>query len=257
MGSLLGAVGLSLLLLASGDPVQRAAARLLGSTVLYPLREALVVAPRMLELWRENRRLRERLAAVHWERSRLRLLEEENRRLRELLALTRSSPESLLLGLVVSYETTPLGDLLVCNRGSADGVLPGTPVLVHGALLGTVVESWPGGARCRTLWHRDTRVSARVGWEGPRGILEGDPDIAPLLRLSGVPLGEPVAAGDTVYTSGLGRLFPRGIPVGIVERVRPDSLASLQRIRVRPLVDRSRIRDVFLLLQHAGEGAPR
>ncbi|MBD3335856.1 MAG: rod shape-determining protein MreC [Candidatus Eisenbacteria bacterium] len=239
---------ISVILLVAGDGIQSRAASLLATTTLRPFQVALTLGPRLGFSWLENRGLHRRLEEQAWNRIRLQQLQAENRRLRALLDMTRTSPESLMVASILAREATLLGEVLHVDKGRSDGLREGAPVLSRGRLVGMVDQVEFARSRVLTLWNRRLRVSVRVGRPGPGGLLRWESDPGTRLRLEGIALEENVAPGDTVWTSGLGEVFPPGIPVGRVTAVEADSLKLLQAIRVRPLVSLARLQDVLVLV---------
>lgn len=246
-GALLSCTLISVALLAFGDVVQVPVSSLLATTVLRPFQVALTLGPRLGSLWLENRQLHQVLETRAWDRTRLRHLEAENRRLRDLLEMRREEPESLVVTSVLSREPTRYGEILYINKGLAQGLTAGVPAVSSGRLVGMVEAVEPVRSRVITLWNVKLRVSARVGIRGPGGILRWEAALGQDLVLENIPLEEPVAIGDTVWTSGLGEVFPPGILVGRVRSTRADSLNLLQTVRVRPFVSLARLQDVLLI----------
>ena len=67
-------------------------------------------------------------------------------------------------------------------------------------------------------------------------------------RLKYVPRDAELRPGDTVISSGLGGLYPKGLVVGRVEKVEPNGDGLFQRVEVAPAVDFSRLEDVLIVL---------
>jgi rod shape-determining protein MreC len=62
-----------------------------------------------------------------------------------------------------------------------------------------------------------------------------------------VPTHAGVHAGDTLVTSGLGGIFPKGIPVGTVKEVRKSDLDVMRQMEVSPFQDFSILEEVFVM----------
>jgi rod shape-determining protein MreC len=234
-------------LLASGDVVQVPVSSFLATTVLRPFQVALTLGPRLGSLWLENRELQHELETQAWDHTRLLHLEAENRRLRDLLDMRRDEPESLVVTSVLSREPTRFGEILWIDKGRVHGLLAGVPAVSSGRLVGMIDSVEPVRSRVLTLWNEELRVSARVGLRGPGGILRWDRYLGQDLVLENIPLEESVFEGDTVWTSGLGEVFPPGVLVGRVRGTQADSLNLLQTVRVRPFVSLARLQDVLLI----------
>jgi rod shape-determining protein MreC len=239
---------ISIALLASGNIVQIPIASFLATTILRPFQVALTLGPRLSTLWLENRQLRTGLEVNAWDHARLRQVAAENHRLRDLLRMAQSEPESLLVTSILAREETRFGEVLHLDKGSAHGLQPGAPVASLARLVGMVDRVEPTRSRVLTVWNLKLRVSARVGLRGPGGILRWEPGLGQDLILENIPLEESLSTGDTVWTSGLGEVFPPGMLVGHVRSVAADSLNLVQTVRVRPFVFLSRLNDVLLIV---------
>lgn len=81
----------------------------------------------------------------------------------------------------------------------------------------------------------DSRIQSPIGGSGE-----------PLLTMKYVPNDDTVNAGEQVVTSGMDRIFPRDLPVGIVTDVKPGN--PFKHIRVRPAANLERLEEVIVLL---------
>ncbi len=215
------------------DPVAGA----LRGTVLYPFIE-------LQRLAEEQRASRARLEAIQAERDsvslafqRLLPLQDENDRLRTLLGLTRSLAGSYVAAEVLHQPQPTDGRTLLLSAGSTDGVRPFLPVVGPLGLLGMVSEVDVNSSVALTWTHPEFRASAFTAGGGVFGIVvPATPAGAsePLLELRGVPYRDTVPPGTTVFTSGLGGIYPRGIPVGQVMGVSRELTGWERTYLVRP-----------------------
>jgi rod shape-determining protein MreC len=68
------------------------------------------------------------------------------------------------------------------------------------------------------------------------------------LELSFIPFRADVKAGDQLITSGLGGVFPRGIPVGKVKEIESDPKSGSSRITIETACDFSALEEVFVVM---------
>ncbi|MEJ5238404.1 rod shape-determining protein MreC [Limisphaera sp. VF-2] len=196
------------------------------------------------QLRRENQQLRlEALQAAEWAR--------ENARLRRLLGWQEQSPwrDRLRLARVTLRDPTPWWRSLTIDLGSRHGVHTGLPVLTPEGLVGRTAEVGPFHARVVLVGDPNCRVSAQVlngtgdtGLIIPAGPL--DPD---LVLLSYLPRAAVVRPGQGVVTSGLGGLFPKGIPIGTVVDVRPVENGLYLEARVKLAAPLHALHEVWVL----------
>jgi rod shape-determining protein MreC len=189
------------------------------------------------EMSRELERLRgERLA---WESER-----RENERLRRLLLLRGEIPIPSLPARVAAASPVEERTLLI-DRGFDDGVRRGQPVVAEQGVVGKVI--FTSAHLAKVLLLNDPASGIAVVHQDGRyqGVVTGRGDEP--CELLYLPATAKVSPGDLIVTSGLDRLFPRGLPVGRVTAVlrSPD---GNREIEVRPEAGASKLDEVLVLL---------
>lgn len=172
--------------------------------------------------------------------------ERENVRLRRLLELRQRLPLATLAGEVVGRESGGWVRALTVNRGRGSGVAQQTPVIVPEGLVGRVVQVRPGASVVQLINDPASTVGAVVQRTRTPGLVEGDAGGAVRFKFMARD-GAQVARGDYIVTSGLGSLFPKGLPVGRVVAIEDKGSALFHFAVVAPAVDFARIEEVLLL----------
>jgi rod shape-determining protein MreC len=171
---------------------------------------------------------------------------EENARLRRLLVLKDRLPLATVAGEVIGREAGGWVRSLTINRGRGDGIAQQTPVIVPNGLVGRVVQVHRGAAVVQLLNDPASTVGAVVQRTRTAGLVEGDAGGAVRFKFMARD-GATVAPGDLVVTSGLGTLFPKGLPVGRVVRIEDKGSALFHFAVLAPVVDFSRVEEVLLV----------
>jgi rod shape-determining protein MreC len=203
----------------------------------------------------ENKRLRRESAAAQ---RRIDQLEEqvlETQRLQRLLALRQVSQAEFLAARVVGKDATNWFKTILVDRGSVEGVQRGLPVLGADGLVGRVVEVTPTSAKVQLLTDPVSAVGGLIQRTRVTGIVSGN--LGAGARVRYLPLLADVTVGDEVITSGMGGLFPKGIPIGRIAKVERRSGALFQEAALQPAVDLSRLEEVLILTRpdlRAGAG---
>lgn len=232
----------------------------LSSPLASGIREA-VLAP-FLALQREVVRFaehRERLDGLRAERdslalatSRLRETEAENERLRALLGLGARIGVGFVAGEVLHQAGVSDGQTLVLGLGRREGVRPLAPVVTPEGLVGTVLTVDERTSVALAWTHPEFRASAMVDESRIYGIVAArrGARAGEVMELRGIPYRSEVPEGTVVVTSGLGGVFPRGIPIGTVQGVLSESAGWERTYLLRPAVHPASITHVMVLLTH-------
>ena len=139
---------------------------------------------------------------------------------------------------------------LTVNRGRGDDVKRLTAVISTEGLVGRIVEVRTGASIVQVLTDPSSTVGAHALRTCTPGIVEGEP--RGTLRFKYMArYGAGIAVDDVIVTSGLGGLFPRGIPVGRVRAIDDRGSALFHYAQLVPAVDFARIDEVLLIV---GEG---
>ena len=201
------------------DPSQDEVASLLRGSVLRPFilaQEALVRRSIHAE---DTEVLQARLDSLEVVIANSNTLSEENTRLRSLLDLSDRNPAQYVAASVIRSGSPGSESLFVLDVGTRQGVTRDSPVMTDGGLLGVVRAA---GATSATGWdwtHPQFRASAMTEDGSIYGLVQASPGRfreADRLLLDGVPFQEELEPGVTLVTSGLGGVYPRGIPIGVV-----------------------------------------
>ncbi len=194
----------------------------------------------------ENRRLREEAQKLRVEALRVTETDSENARLRRLLALKEALPLQTMAGEIIAREWGGWVRSLTVNRGRGDSVARLTAVMAPEGLVGRIVDVRAGSSVVQVLTDPASTVGAHVVRTRTPGVVEGEP--RGTLRFKYMARdGSGMQVGDIVVTSGLGGLFPGGIPIGRVRAIDDRGSALFHYARLVPAVDFARIDEVLLL----------
>ncbi|HEY8394836.1 MAG TPA: rod shape-determining protein MreC [Thermaerobacter sp.] len=201
----------------------------------------------------ENEQLRADLERLRGVEAQVRQLERENRQLRELLGLKQARPDAALAARVIARSPDRWFEEVTLDQGSRDGVQVDMVALAPSGLVGRVVAVTPHSARLLLLTDPESGVGAVIGRTGEAGVVYGRGGNAPELIMTLFSPEADVREGDDVVTSGLGPVYPPGLPIGTVVSVRRDpSGLGLQAI-VKPNAELNRLTEVLLLHRQGGE----
>lgn len=174
----------------------------------------------------------------------------ENDRLRALLGLAQRVRAPFVAAEVLRQPALTDGRTLLLSAGADRGVQPFDPVVSPDGLVGVVQSVTPHTSVVLTWAHPEFRVSAVADDGSVVGVIAAaDLPLGsnPLLELRGVPYRDSVATGTPVSSSGLGGVYPRGIPIGRVAGVLREQRGWERIYLVRPAVNLGAISHVLVL----------
>ena len=178
-------------------------------------------------------------------------LRAENERLRQLLKLSHRLTASYVPAEVLHQPHATDGRTLLLSAGSRQGVAPFNPVVAPEGLIGMVFSVTPGSSVAMTWAHPEFRVSAFTVSGNALGVVApsvDDRNGEGSLELRGVPYRDSVPLGTLVLSSGLGGVFPKGIPVGTVNGTLREEAGWERVYRLRPAANPGSAAHVLILV---------
>jgi len=204
------------------SPIQTAVARLVagvssawsGYVALHGVRE-------------QNTAMLAQLHALELELDQTRQRASESERLRELLALKQAIPLQTVAAEVVAREGLPWFRSVTLDKGTRAGVALDAPVISASGVVGRVIAVGPHASRVQLLLDRDAGVGVVLERSRATGVASGQVGLEEAshseLLMKYVSVLADVTPGDRVLTSGLDRIYPKGLVVGRVHSVGASS----------------------------------
>ena len=121
------------------------------------------------------------------------------------------------------------------------------PALVPEGIVGQVIEAAGHYAKILRIVDRNSAVDALVQRNRVRGVLSGASTA--MGHLDYVLLKEDVQVGDTIVTSGLDGVFPKGLRIGGVRSVEARPNEMFHTIEVAPFVDFDKLEELLVVIK--------
>ncbi len=170
----------------------------------------------------------------------------ENERLRALLEMKGGLPGSWVAVSVIAEEVTPWFRTVVINRGSHDALREGLPVVALSGIVGQVIKVGATSSKVLLLTDHASAMAATIQRSRARGVVKGQG--GELCSLEFASRQDDIKLGDMVITSGIGGVFPKGIPIGEVTMVKKGEYGIFQTVTLRPAVNLSRLEELLVLV---------
>ena len=200
------------------------------------------------ELERENSGLRVENRELRATNQALRDVEQEVNRLRHALNYRERSVFKLVPAIVITRDASTWWHTITVNRGKEDKIEPDMPVVTDEGLVGKTTTVSASISVVLLVSDENCKIAASVEGTREQGIVSGErvtTGLVPSLYLNFLSKQADLKPGQKVYTSGVGGVFPSGLPVGSVKSFRVRELDG--QAQLTPLVDLSHLEDVFIV----------
>lgn len=229
------------------------------SSVLQPFKGAFNWVSSLVSAQGENDRLRQEADRLRGEVVALREAADENQRLRDLLGFTGqpSYPRDykFVPARVIGRSASVWNATITINVGTDAGIAMGQTVVSGKGLVGQISAVTTNSAQVLLVIDQNSHVEARLQNGGAAGTVVGS--VNGLLEMDFVDKNQKVVKNDVVVTSGTGRMFVKGVPVGVVEEAADQEAEYFKRISITPFVDFGRLEEVLVLIPPSGVEQPQ
>lgn len=234
---------LALIMLIGSTESRIAKASFFGRTIFFPLVYSLKAIENNQALRQENFSLRSQLTESTLQKLQL---QNELKEYRDVQAISfDTSGRDFILSEVIGYTGQFQERNLIVNKGSIHGIKPGSAVISGAGIVGKVISISDTYSIILPYSNPRFQVPVMAQRTGVQGILQSD--IAGVISMNIIKLGSELAAGDTIVTSNLSRLYPKGFPVGSVKRLRESTDNLFISAELSPFTLVENLEHVFIL----------
>ncbi len=166
-------------------------------------------------------------------------------RLQSLLDLQDTYHLKSTAARIISGSTDSWSSTVTIDKGTLAGIAVGMPVTDSAGVIGQTIQCGPTSSVVRLLDDEASSVSAMVQKTRAQGMLNGAADGT--IHLTLISTDQTVEAGDIITTSGLGGVFPKGLPLGRVTNVSKTSGALYLDIEVSLLSTTENYEEVLVV----------
>jgi rod shape-determining protein MreC len=204
------------------------------------------------ELEADNQRLKVENDELRATNQALRGVESENIRLNAALGYTGHSVFALVPARVIGRSPSNWWSTVVIDKGSADLIQREMPVVTPDGLVGKVVTVDDDSSIVLLVSDENCKVAGSVEGTKEQGIVRVEVrgkrtsnNIQPLMTLNFLSRFAPLHAGQKVFTSGAGSVYPPGILIGQIIEFKSRELDG--QAVIEPSVDIAALADVFVI----------
>jgi rod shape-determining protein MreC len=171
---------------------------------------------------------------------------QQGRRVQALLGFQQQYIASTVAAQVVSTSGSDRSRLVYIDKGSKDGLKPDQAVITPDGIVGKLRDVWAHSAQLLLI--NDPTAGAGVILESTRirGIIRGA--VSGKVEITNLTADSRIKPGEHVITSGGDGVFPRGLPVGVIESIAPDpEHQPYTAITIKPAADLARLEEVLVV----------
>lgn len=194
----------------------------------------------------ENDALKRELKIVLEEKSQCKEIELSNQRLRSFLNFQKTKTGNVLAAEVIGKDPSSWYKTIIIDKGKSDGVEKGLPIVVPEGIAGQVIDVSYRYSKVLLIIDRNSSVDALVQRSRARGIVKGE--LIDQCSLTYVLNKHDIREGDTVISSGLDGVYPKGLRIGRVSGVVRRNAGIFQDVVVTPYVDFEKLEEVLIVL---------
>jgi len=193
----------------------------------------------MKNTYKENKLLKARLEEYVMLEAEVQTLKKENEELRAVLDKKESLRDFIPIeATVIGRNPDRWQETVIINKGEQQGIKKDMAVITPSGLIGKIqhASQFTSTVQLLSAIDRQNRISAYVqGKDGSVfGLIEGYDDKRQALLFKQIPFDAKIEKKQLVLTSGLGGIFPKGLPIGEVEEVEPDEYGLTKMAYVKP-----------------------
>ena len=203
----------------------------------------------------ENEELKEKNTKLANELIEYESLKDEVERLREALNFTESKNNYNYVGVnIIGYSGSSLSDGYIIDKGSNDGIAKNMVVVSSKGLVGKVTKVSSNFAIVQSILNENIAVAVMdQQTREATGVLQGlsDKKDNNMPVVYNLPINSDVKEGDIIITSGLGKIYPKEIPVGTVVSVEEDNVKVMKSAVVEPFVNFNELEELFVVIPNS------
>lgn len=171
----------------------------------------------------------------------------ENEQLRRLLQVADTVTQPVVAVEIFYEPPNAFNRRLIFNKGAEQGIRPGMPVIDEGGVVGQIVRVTPYTSEAALVIDDKVSIPVQVLRNGVRLVAFGGHASAKL-EARYLTSEDDVQVGDVLVTSGVGGLFPAGLPVAEVESLEFEPATGFAVAVGQPLSHPERYRHFLVLL---------
>ena len=170
----------------------------------------------------------------------------EGRRLQRLLAFKQQYIASTVAAEVIGTSGSDRSHVLWIDKGSDDGLRPEQPVITPDGVVGKLRDVMPHTAQLLLLNDTNSGAGVFLASTRLRGIVRGT--ATGEVVINNLTADDRIKPGERVITSGGDQVFPRGLPVGVIDATSADPQhPPYTLLHIKPAANLHQLEEVLVI----------
>lgn len=216
----------------------------------YGVKHTTATYVNLINIKKENAELKLRNSELTTLLSQKTEIELENNRLRNLLNFKQNTKMELSAAKIIGRDLVPDHSIITVNKGANDGIKAGMAVISPQGVVGYIYKSTNLTSHVLLISDRFAVVDGLIQRSRAQGVIEGKGKGKCSLEF--IERVDDISVGDVVVTGGLDNIFPKGLPVGVVDTIEKKT-NMLTMIEIKPYVDPYKVEELFIVMNAQGE----
>lgn len=199
----------------------------------------------------ENQKLKEEIKDLEYKLLEIKKIEADNESLREKLEIKeRYNHFKLIYADIVIKNYDNFDETFIIDRGTNNGVKEKQTVITKDGLLGYISKVSKNTSVVTTILDPNVSVGVEISSVNKNALVKGDFSLKNegKLKLTYIPIDVEISKDEIVYTSGIGEVYPKGVPVGKIEKVINKKNEIDRYAVIKPLADISNVTSVGVII---------
>ena len=202
----------------------------------------------MDQLKHENEELKKKNNELEQSLRELEIIKAENETLKEYVNLKdkykdyKTIPADVINRDISNYSST-----IIINVGTNDGIKEDMTVIANNGLVGHVISTSNTTSKVQTIVDAGTAVTSNISTTKDTIIVQGTLESKTTLKATFIPTDAVVLEGDSVETSGIGGIYPKGIHIGTIKEVINTNNITDRYATVETAVDFTKLNTVLVI----------
>lgn len=196
----------------------------------------------------ENEKLKQENSELEQKLRELEIIKAQNNTLKEYLKLTEKyTSYTTIPAYIINKDTSNYSATFIINVGSDDGIKENMTVIADKGLVGHIISVTKNIAKVQTIIDPSSSVSVAFESTGDTAICRGTSE-SNTLKATYIATSAEILENDTVHTSGMGGIYPKGIMIGNISKIENTKNITDRYAIITPAVDFNKLETVLVII---------